>query len=109
MLQAALQKLHKEIAEQPNNDYVRFVGGELMKYVREHPDQAELFTAEGKSIASSLDELRKVAEGRKNGGMAVIAPDEGMKIVLTHFGIEVKKPVPAPAVVGFNIDLDALL
>jgi hypothetical protein len=109
MLQQALQRLTQEIGDNGKDDYVRFVGAELMKYVRENPDRADLFLAEGKTISGSLSELRKAAEKKKTGNSAVIAPDEGMAIILEYFGVPRQPVVPEPVAVGFSVSVDDLL
>jgi hypothetical protein len=109
MLQQALQKIQQEIGEKSKDDYVRFVGAELMKYVHENPERAGLFLAEGKTISGSLSELRKVAEKKKTGNTAVIAPDEGMAIILEYFGVPRQPVAPEPVAVGFSISVDDLL
>jgi hypothetical protein len=109
MLQQALQKLQQEIGNNGKTPYIQYVGGELMKYVRSNPDRAELFLAEGKSIAGSLEVLRKAAEKQKVGNCAVVAPDEGIAIVLEYFGVQRQPVEPEPVAVGFDVSVDDLL
>ena len=74
--------------------------------------------------AGSLEKMKGVASKQKIGNVAVIAPDQGFKIINEYFGIhggmpaaaEPKTPVPvkvsapaAAAPVGLDISLDDLL
>lgn len=91
MLQEALQKLQKEIGDYPKDDYVRYVGAELIKYVRSNPDLAGLFAAGDKTIKGSHAELEKEATTSKR---KFIAPDEGKALILKYFGVQVPEAVP---------------
>jgi len=111
MLQQALKRIQAEVNDSKKKE-LAFVGGQLMKYVRENPDKAALFTAEGKSIKGSFEAMRKAAEKVKVGNMAVLDPDEGMAIVMEYYGIKQDKPEPEPEQkpeVSFDISLDDLL
>ncbi len=106
MLQEALQKMQKEIGQHPNDGYVRYVGAELIKFVRANPEKAVLFVDEGKSIQGSFSELEKEATKDKR---RFIPPDEGQDIILRYFGVDVPKDEPDPLEIGLKIDLDELL
>ncbi|MBJ6362127.1 hypothetical protein ACFOQM_12575 [Paenibacillus sp. GCM10012307] len=120
MVKEALLKLQSEIESKPKNkpvmglgmeQYVRYIGAELMRFARENPDKAELFMAEGKSIIGSIYAMRKVAEKKKTGNMAMLTPNEGMAVVLEYYGIQQPKAAPEPELelTGFNVDIDDLL
>jgi len=109
MLQQSLQKLQKEVGDQPKNEYIQYIGAELIKFLRANEDKASLFLANDKTIQGSLLAMRKAAEKKKSGNMAVLTPDEGMAVVLEYYGIQQKIAEPEPVVVGFSVDLDDLL
>lgn len=109
MIQQALQRLQKEIAEHHNNPYVSMVGGELIKYVRAHPEQAQRFLAAGKSIRGSLDAMRRVAQTKISGQLAVITPEDAMAVVMNYYGVQQPQQDPPPVEVGLHVDLDELL
>lgn len=109
MLQEALQRIQKEVGDNAGNKMIAFVGGELIKFVRANPDKAELLAAADKSIKGAFDAMRKAAEKVKVGNMAVLAPDEGMAVVMEYYGIKRDMPEPEPVPVGLNINLDELL
>ena len=111
MLQAALQKIQKEINDNAKNQWYAYVGGELINFVRSNPDKAELFAAEGKSIKGAFDAMRKAAEKVKVGNAAVLTPDQGMAVVLEYFGIrqDKPKPEPEPIEIGLKVNLEEML
>ncbi|KEQ25554.1 hypothetical protein [Paenibacillus tyrfis] len=110
-VQAALRHIQKEVGDNAKDKMYAYVGGQLMKFIRENPDKAPLFTAPGKSINGSFEAMRKVAEKVRVGNTAALDPDEGMAIVLEYYGIKQEKPAPARETVdvGLSVDLDELL
>lgn len=109
MLQQALQKLQKEISDNPKAGYVRKIGAFLITYVRENPQHADKIVAEGKTIKGSLTELIKAAEKDQANGCGVLDDEEGFEIALKYFGVEVPKAAPEPVAAGFSVSLDDLL
>lgn len=111
MIQAALQKIQKEISDNGKNLWYAYVGGELIKFVRANPERAELFVSADKSIKGAFDALRKAAEKVKVGNAAVLTPDEGMAIVMEYYGIKQDKPEsePEPIEIGLKVDLEEML
>lgn len=109
----AIDKLRDEMAEKANDAYVSYVGEELTKHLTAHPAEAEKILNNGKTIAGSLEALKKYAGNHKTGNMAVIPPDEGMRIVIEYFGItsaeHVEKSKSAGACGFGGLDLDELL
>lgn len=77
-------------AEQASNNtpYVRVVGDFLLTRLEEHPELAEAILKEGKTIAKSLDAMRKVAEKKKVGNCAVLTDSEGFAVVIGYFESE---------------------
>lgn len=124
MLEQALKKLQDEMDKEKNNSYVVFIGGYLKTHIQAHPADAALIMDEKKTIAGSLEKMKGIASKQKIGNVAVIAPDQGFKIINEYFGIHGEMPaaaepkapvpveVPAPAAaapVGLDISLDDLL
>lgn len=117
----AIKKLQSEIDANKSNPAISYTGDYLINYIKSNPDSAEKIMAADKTISKAIEEIRKVAEKRKVSNCAVIAPDEGLKIVLKYFGIdgtpEVKStaaPVPQPQpeptkAAAFDISLEDLL
>jgi len=119
MIQQATEKLKNEMAKE-NNPYVQAVGQFLLQHIESNPANAEKILAEEKNILKSLDEMRKAAEKKKVGNVAVLTDQEGFAIVLNYFGIKANtesvtnfKPViPVPNLkpsVDFDVNLDDLL
>lgn len=120
MLEQAIQKINNEMKN--NNPYVLAVGGFLLPYLNKHPEAAEKIMNNDKTIAKSLDEMRKAAKKKKIGNCAVLTDQEGFEVVLKYFGIEdpvnipstpatepKPDPVPEKKSTGFNIKLEDLL
>ncbi|HCF71976.1 MAG TPA: hypothetical protein DER33_10420 [Syntrophomonas sp.] len=120
MLNQAIKKLKAEM-EKDSNSYVQVVGGFLLQHLQSNPESAEKILADDKSIAKSLDAMRKAAEKKKVGSCAVLTDQEGFEIVLKYFGIEHAKIAPSveltppaqkaegPSIVDFDIRLEDLL
>ena len=117
-MEQALAKIHDELDKNKDNEYIQCIGAYLADYLRSNPDAAANIMAEGKTIAGSLDTMRKVAEGKKKGNMAVLTPAEGYKAVFEYYGLyknddepaAVQSMVQQPAAKpGFSVSLTDLL
>lgn len=117
-MQAALTKIRTEMDSNANNSYVQVVGRFLIQHLNNHPHDAEKVLTEGKTIATSLDEMRKAAEKKKVGSVAVLTDAEGFAVVLKYFGIEgtaatvpSNEPITPPVShkSGFDVKLDDFL
>lgn len=111
MLDKALSKLNAEMEEKKDNPYVQVVGKFLVNYLDMNPEAAEKILAGDKTIAKSLDEMRKVAEKKKVGNCAVLTDQEGFEVVLKYFGIKDKVPgtEPVKSKPDFDVKLEDLL
>ena len=106
MTAKAIQKIQAEMDANPNHPYVQVIGKFLLQYLPDHIDLAEKIMEEKKSIASSLDAMRKVAEKKRVGNVAVLTDEEGFEAVLEYFknplpevpAAPVRTPQPSPAV-----------
>lgn len=92
MLAEAKKKLQDEMAKS-NNSYVNVVGSFLLNHIESHPEEAEKIMQDGKTVAGSLDSMKKEAESRKVDGCAVLTDQEGFAIVLKYFGCDRKATV----------------
>lgn len=90
----AIKKLKEEIQKNSNNSYIQVVGNFLIGYLEQNPESAKSVLAEDKTIAKSLDEMRKEAEKKKVGNCAVLTDQEGFDVVLKYFGITSKESSP---------------
>jgi hypothetical protein len=88
-MQKAIDKIKVEI-DKEKNSYVQVIGEFLIGHLEKNPGDAEKILAADKTIWKSLDEMKKVAEKKKVGNMAVLTPVEGFGAVLKYFGIESK-------------------
>lgn len=94
MLSDAVTKLKSEIADS-KNPAVQVIGQFLLQHVEQNPEDAACILKTDKSIVKSLEAMRKVAEKKRVGNMAVLSDDEGFAIVLNYFKDEGATP-PAP-------------
>lgn len=124
MLAKATAKIKAEMEKSKQDGYVQYVGGFLLEYLAANPQDANKLSADGKTIAGSLDEMRKVAEKKKVGKCAMLTPQEGLAVVLKYYGIEAAPSFIVPSVdlkpqlpkmpmsrpeVDFDVNLDDLL
>ncbi|MCY9733132.1 hypothetical protein M5X17_05075 [Paenibacillus alvei] len=117
MLDQAKAKLQAEMAGAKDNDYVQFVGQYLLNHIESNPEDASKVMVEEKSIVKSLEAMRKAAEKKRKGNVAMLTPQEGFAVVFEYYGIKSPESVPAVPVVPaevkvvdeFDIDLDDLL
>lgn len=116
-MEQALAKIHEEMDKNKDNEYIQCIGAYLADYLRSNPGAAANIMAEGKTIAGSLDAMRKVAEGKKKENMAVLTPAEGYKAVFKYYGLYKDGDEPAAvrpkpqrsAKPSFNVSLTDLL
>ena len=97
MVEQARNKLRAEIESNKSNEYIKAVGEFLINFLGEHPEAAEKIMTADKTIAKSMVEMRKEAEKKKVGNMAMLTPQEGFSIVLKYFEIG-SGAVPAPVI-----------
>lgn len=94
MQNEAISKLQSEITES-KNPAVQVIGQFLLQHVETNPEDAACILKTDKSIMKSLEAMRKVAEKKKVGNMAVLSDDEGFAIVLNYFKTEDDAALPA--------------
>ncbi|MCJ7839959.1 hypothetical protein MUB24_03330 [Lederbergia sp. NSJ-179] len=102
-----MKKLQDEM-KKANNPYVTLIGDYLLDHLRFNPGDADKINAKDKSIQGSLDAMKKAAEKKKVGNMAVLTDEEGFSIVCDYFGIKGKTSGPsvnAPAQESTEADL----
>lgn len=99
MSEAAIKKVRTEMTQTANNPYVQAVGTMLLQHIQSHPEDAQAVLTDGKTIAKSLEAMRKEAEKKKVGNWAVLSDAEGFAVVLNYFKSPepVAKPAPAEA------------
>lgn len=115
----AKEKINSEMSSNNNNPYIQVVGNFLLQHLESDPGAAEKILAKDKNITKSLEAMRKAAEKKKVGNMAVLTDAEGFAVVLKYFGIDGQPVnVEAPAVTpvkqekptdDFNVSLDDFL
>ena len=88
MAREAIKKLEDEMKANASNGYIKYVGDELIKLIKDNPENDKLILVKGKTIKGSLDIMRKKAQKIKDGNVACLSPDEGMKIIKDYYGIK---------------------
>ena len=96
MLEKANEKLTNEMTSNPNHPYVQAVGQYLLNHLEAQPEHAENILAEDRTILKSLDVMRRFAERKKVGNVAVLTDDEGFAVVLQYFGCWEGEPIELP-------------
>lgn len=124
MLKKAKEKLQAEMKANAGNSYIQYVGKFLLNHIDKNPEDAEKLTNDEKSIGKSLEAMRKVAQKKKNGNVAMLTPEEGLTVVLSYYGVKNHVELPTPATkethtevkeepvtvdTDFHVDLDSLL
>jgi hypothetical protein len=84
----AITKLKQEIEANQDNAYIKYVGDYLLNYINKNPQHAQNIMNEEKSIAGSLEHMRKEAEKKAKNGVAMLTPEEGFIIVLDYYEIK---------------------
>lgn len=99
MQEKALEKIKTEMEQNKDNAYIQVVGNYLIKFLNKNPGTAEKFLTEGKTIAKSLEAMRKEANKKTEDNFAMFTLEEGLEIVLIYFEIYGKPEatIPDPA------------
>ena len=108
MLNEAIKKIQDEIDNEKNNSYVQYVGKYMIEYLNKNQGYADNILDESKSIKGSLKKMEEEAKKVKQGNMAMLSPDEALKIVIEYFGIEFIESEPKKQTRNININLDEL-
>jgi hypothetical protein len=106
MYDKAVEKLNNQMAANEKHPYVQIIGQYLLNHLEGKPEDAEKFLDDDKTILKSIDTMRRFAETRRVGNMAMLTDEEGFGVVLQYFGcwqgepfnipVEPQRPVPVP-------------
>lgn len=120
MLEAAVDKINKEINSNQNNSYISAIGEFLIDYIQAHEEAADKILIHDNTIKNSLESVKNKVRSKSFGGCAVIEDKDVFKMVLAYYGItgaaidindhtmaeRGPKPEPAPSL---NLNLEELL
>lgn len=113
IMERAIDRIRDEMAVAAKDRNVQYVGEQLTRHIMTHRGDAPKFYAEGKTIAGAMKKLEDYARQHKNGSMACVDPETGMRIILEYYGVKAggaQTPSPKPAAsIADELDLDALL
>lgn len=96
MFEEAVEKLENEMTKNESHPYIQLIGKYLLAHLEEKPEHAELILSEDKTIAKSLDAMRRYAETKRHGNMAVLTDEEGYAVVQHYFGCWEGEPIDLP-------------
>ena len=107
-------KLETEMDGNKANTYIQVVGRFLLQHIASHPADAGKIMAADKTIAKSLDAMKKKAAKTKVDNCAVLTDQEGFANVAKYFGLNTeavprKEPKALRKDVDFDVRLDDLL
>lgn len=83
---SAMDKVRDEMAKGKGR-YVQVVGEFLTDYLQRHPEAETAILTKGKTIAGSLEEMKKEAKKEAVNGCGVLDDETAFGIVLKYFGI----------------------
>ncbi|MCJ0932568.1 hypothetical protein MST22_15580 [Virgibacillus halodenitrificans] len=89
-----MKKLQDEM-KKANNPYVSLIGDYLLNHLKANPVDEVKLADNNKTIQGSLDAMRKAAEKKKVGNMAVLSDEEGFAVVCDYFNIKGNSAAPA--------------
>jgi hypothetical protein len=84
-LAQAVSKVKGEMDANKGNTYIQVVGDFLLKQMNDDPGLVKAVLTDGKTILKSLDTLRKEAQKKQFGNVAVLADAEAFAIVVDYF------------------------
>jgi hypothetical protein len=110
-METAMDAIRDEMAKKPKDLNVQYVGERLTRHIMDHPADAGKFYAAGKTIEGAMKKLEDYARQHKNGSMACVDPETGMRIILEYYGVtaDAGEKAKRPARLADELDLDALL
>jgi hypothetical protein len=97
MIAKAIEKIETEMKQHEKDRSIQSIGNFLLQQLSKNPENAEKIINIDKSIAKSMDYMRKEVEktiikAKKTGGITCMITDaEGFEIVLKYYGIVEKK------------------
>ena len=123
----SIDRIRDEMAGAAEDGMIQTVGELISLYISQHPDKAQAFYAEGKSIKGAIGSMSEIALKRKGPqSYGYLTLRDGAMCALKYYGVQVTcgemdqlerafyagrgqaAPEPEPAV-DSSLDLDALL
>lgn len=87
MINQAIEKIKSEM-EENKNPYTEIIGNYVIQHIEINPQSAEPIVSEEKTLAGSLEEMKKEALKVKQGDVAILTDEQGFKIIRDYFGFE---------------------
>lgn len=87
MINQAIEKIKAEM-EENKNPYTEIIGNYAIQHIQTNPQAAEAIVNEEKTLAGSLEAMRKEALKVKQGNVAILTDEQGFKIISNYFGFE---------------------
>lgn len=87
MINQAIEKIKAEM-EENKNPYTEIIGNYVIQQIQVNPQVAEAIINEEKTLAESLEQMRKEALKVKQGDIAILTDEQAFKIIRDYFGFE---------------------
>lgn len=87
MIEKAIEKIKEEI-EENKNSYTEIIGNYVIQHIEINQQATEAIINEEKTLAGSLEQMRKEALKVKQGDIAIRTDEQAFKIIRDYFGFE---------------------
>lgn len=102
VIEQAVEKIEKEMKEK-NSTYINVIGSYVLKQLEVNKPVCEEIIKGNKTIAGSVEEMRREAKKNAKDGIAVLTDEEGFAIVSKYFGFEGVQPTVEEAIVQAKV------
>ena len=85
IIEQAIEKVKEEMNSKPNG-YKKIIGNHVIGNLAVNKASAKEIVNGNKTLAGSLEAMRKEAEKFKEGNVAVLTDEEGFKVVDKYYG-----------------------
>ena len=112
-MNAAIEKLKKEMEENATDAYYTAIGEYLIDLVKNHEIVADKIIDETKNIEGAIkameDEARKTMIRKGNVGTGLVSDQDGFNIIKAYFGIDEAELLKKDNVSVLDFDLNSFM
>ena len=84
----AIEKINTEMQKRPDDLYMEILGHYLIDRASLSDKDEAAIGGDGRSLAGAMGAVRNEAHRHKSGAVAVLLPDQVVKVVDTYFGLD---------------------